>query len=78
MTPKQGSDDQPVDYICITPEHIASGRSVPDGLGTLTVNGRQWAYCTAGLKNASHDWKETGGVAFEAIHHADLPLVGRT
>lgn len=67
-----------VEYICITPDHVVQGKSVPDEHGTLTVNGRHWAYCSAGLKNAPHDWKETGGVALEAIHHAELPATPRT
>ena len=65
---------QPIEYICVTPEHLTSGARVPDGHGTLTLNRHQWAYCSAGLKNAPHDWKETGGVPFEAIRHADLPF----
>ena len=63
----------PVDLICINAEHIAIGKSVPDGHGTLTVVERRWAYCSAALRNAPHDWKETGGVPFDAIRHADLP-----
>ena len=75
MTPTDRRDDQaePVDYICVTPEHLRIGKSVADGDGTLTVKGRRWAYCSAGLENAPHDWKETGGVDFESIHHAELP-----
>lgn len=80
MTQGQRTADErhPVEYICVTPEHIVRGKSVPDGNGTLTVKGRHWAYCSAGLKNAPHDWKETGGVALESIHHADLPETPRT
>lgn len=68
-------DDQPavVDYICVTPEHLRLGKSVADGHGTLTVSGDRWAYCSAGLLNAPHGWKETGGVDYESIHHAALP-----
>ena len=61
-----------VDLICVTAEHIESGKQVPDGQGTLTVSGRLWAYCTAGLENAAHDWKETGGIPFDSIRHAEL------
>ena len=75
MTPTDRPDEQaaPVDDICVTPEHIRMGKKVADGHGTLTLNGRRWAYCSAGLKNAPHDWKETGGVDFESIHHSELP-----
>lgn len=68
-------DDDPaaVDYLCVTPEHIKLGKTVADGHGTLTVSGRLWAYCSAGLENAPHDWKATGGVPFDSIRHADLP-----
>lgn len=62
-----------VDLICVNGEHIRIGKGVPDGAGTLTVVQRRWAYCSAALRNAPHDWKETGGVSFEAIRHADLP-----
>ena len=63
----------PVDLICIDGKHISMGKSVPDGDGTLTVVERRWAYCSAGLRNTPHAWKETGGVHFDAIRHADLP-----
>ena len=63
----------PVHLICVNEEHIQTGKSVPDGGGTLTVVERRWAYCSAALRNAPHDWKETGGVSFDAIRHADLP-----
>lgn len=44
------SDDDPdrVDLICVTAEHIESGKRVPDGLGTLTVSGRLWAIAPQG------------------------------
>ena len=72
----KGSADDPsrVDLICVTTEHIEAGKRVPDGQGTLTVSGRLWAYCTAGLVNAPHNWEETGGVPFDSIHHAELPV----
>lgn len=63
----------PVHLICIDGEHVSMGKSVPDGRGTLTVVERRWAYCSAALRNAPHDWKETGGVHLDAIRHADLP-----
>ena len=69
----RADDPSHVDLICITAEHIESGKRVPDGQGTLTVRGRLWAYCSAGLANAPHDWKETGGVPFASIQHAALP-----
>lgn len=78
MTNPNGSrDNDPsrvVDLICVTAEHIKTGKQVPDGQGTLTVSGGLWAYCTAGLENAAHDWKETGGVPFDSIRHADVPV----
>ena len=77
MTPgTKGRADDPfdVDLICVTPEHVETGKEVPDGDGTLTVNGRLWAYCSAGLVNAPHDWRETGGVPFDSIRHAALPV----
>lgn len=69
----QPNDQPAVDYICVTPEHIRIGKDVADGDGTLTVSGRRWAYCSAGLEDAPHDWKATGGVPFDSIHHGDLP-----
>ena len=68
------NDHSHVDLICVTAEHIETGKSVPDGQGTLTVSGRLWAYCTAGLVNAPHTWEETGGVPFDSIRHAELPV----
>lgn len=78
MTRKVGANAELVDYICITPEHLAIGKSVADGHGTLTVNGRRWAYCSAGLMNQPHVWQETGGVPVASIHHAEPPAAPRT
>ena len=77
MKPSQGSDtgspdEVLVELICVTRDHITAGQRVPDGHGTLTVSRRRWAYCTAGLQNVEHQWKETGGVVFDSIRHADL------
>lgn len=75
MTAARDSGDKDparvVDLVCVTAEHIQIGKRVPDGRGTLTVSDRRWAYCTAGLENATHDWTETGGVRFDSIRHAD-------
>src|SRR3954467_10356927 len=50
-----------VDFICIDRSHVERGRDIPDTYGALTLNGRQWAYCSAALGNAPHEWKATGG-----------------
>ena len=62
-----------VDYICVDESHIQRGREIPEGYGALTLNGRQWAYCSAALEEAPHEWRATGGVEFAAIRHAELP-----
>ena len=75
MTPRSGGNSERevgVELICVTPEHITMGEKVPNGQGTLSVTARRWAYCTAGLHNAEHEWKETGGVALDAIRHDDV------
>lgn len=71
-----GSHDERarVYLVCITGQHIETGKGVPDGEGTLTVVERHWAYCSAALRNAPHEWKETGGVSLDSIRHADLPV----
>ena len=66
-----------IDYICVDPSHIARGRAVPDGYGALTLNRRGWAYCSAARPEEPHQWKETGGVEFSDIRHADLPDLPR-
>jgi hypothetical protein len=63
----------PVDYICVDESHIQRGRGIPEGYGALTLNGRQWAYCSAALEEEPHEWKPTGGVEFAAIRHSELP-----
>jgi hypothetical protein len=70
-----GVDNQlaPVDFICVDAAHVERGHGVPDGHGALTIHRRRWAYCSAALPNEPHRWKETGGVEFGAIRHADLP-----
>jgi hypothetical protein len=62
-----------VDLICVDQAHIEIGRGVPDGYGALKLHERRWAYCSAALPEASHRWKETGGVEFGEIRHHDLP-----
>ena len=62
-----------VDYICLDPSHIERGRGIPEGYGALTLNGGHWAYCSAALPEAPHEWHATGGVEFGAIRHAELP-----
>jgi hypothetical protein len=62
-----------VDFICIDRSHVERGRDVPDTYGALTLNGRKWAYCSAALDNAPHEWKATGGVELAEIRHAELP-----
>jgi hypothetical protein len=64
-----------VDFICVDAVHIARGREIPDGYGALKLNGRRWAYCSAALPHEPHRWEETGGVAFDAILHSQLPAV---
>jgi hypothetical protein len=72
-TNSTADDPTHVDLICVIADHIKTGKHIPDGEGTLTVSGRRWAYCSAGLENAPHDWKETGGVPLDSIRHSDLP-----
>jgi hypothetical protein len=62
-----------VDLICVDQSHIERGREVPDGYGALKLSGGRWAYCSAALPAAPHQWKETGGVEFGEIRHKDLP-----
>ena len=61
-----------VELICMDPGHVQLGTDVADGDGTVTVVGRRWAYCSAGLMNTPHDWRDTGGVSTDSIRHADL------
>jgi hypothetical protein len=65
----------PVDFICVDPAHVKRGRGVPDGCGALTINDRRWAYCSAARPHEPHRWKETGGLEFAAIRHADIPAL---
>ena len=62
----------PIDLVCRGPEHIAIGRSRPDGSGHLTLEDGKWGYCSAGIPNAEHKWTPTGGVAIEDLRHAEL------
>jgi len=65
-------DEVPVDFICIGEDHLRHGRDVPDGEGHLTVVDKRWAYCSAGLEDQPHFWRETGGTRLADIRHADL------
>lgn len=71
----QQPDEPPdfIDFVCVNPEHIATGKLVPNGQGTFSITRRRWAYCSAGLMSAPHDWQETGGIPVESIDHATLP-----
>lgn len=68
----RASGDPSIALICVIEEHLEMGQRIPDGRGTLTMVARRWAYCTAGLRNAKHEWKETGGLAFDSIRHSEL------
>jgi hypothetical protein len=64
-----------VDLICVDQHHIHIGHDVPDGYGALKLHQGRWAYCSASLPDAPHQWKETGGVEFEEIRHKELPAM---
>jgi hypothetical protein len=65
-------EEVPVDLVCVREAHLRHGRNVPDGEGHLTVVDRKWAYCSAGLGDEAHSWRESGGMGFAGIRHADL------
>lgn len=62
----------PVEFICVIRDHVAIGKGLPDGFGTLTTESGRWAYCTAGLHNVWHEWKRITGAPLDSIHHADV------
>lgn len=56
--------------ICVAEAHHLAGRSVPDGLGVLTVDGGTWAYCASARLNDPHEWLEIDPLALHEIRHA--------
>jgi hypothetical protein len=62
----------PIEYVCVDARHLRVGREVADGRGHITVFRRSWAYCSAGLADEPHDWRESGGLEFAALRHANL------
>lgn len=66
-----------IELLCIDGDHIQRGRGVPDGHGHFTLVERRWAYCSAGIPNAPHEWTETGGVDVDDIRHDKLPQFRR-
>ena len=63
MTAANSSTDDgptPIDLICVTADHIESGKRIPDGEGTLTVSGRRWAIAPPDGERTKDE--ETGGV----------------
>lgn len=72
MTGEDKEDLVLLDFVCVEAEHLRIGLGVPDGQGTLTVNGSGWADCAAGLAEASHEWKAVPGTAHRSIRHAEL------
>lgn len=59
----------PVDYVCVGREHLAIGRTRPDGSGHLTLHEGKWAYCSAGRPLEQHEWAATGGLPVVSLRH---------
>lgn len=56
-----------IEQVCVSPAHVALGRSVPDGLGVLTIHEGAWAYCPSARPGEAHEWR--------AIPPTELPLL---
>ena len=52
-------------YECVAPAHQA-GAGDPD---KLTIHEGRWAFCGSGIRREGHEWRETGGEAYEDILH---------
>ena len=66
-----------VEYVCIRPDHLELGKSVPKNGGHFTLNRSRWAYCSAARGEEAHDWGFTGGVPIAALDHELLPQLVR-
>ncbi|HEY6958405.1 MAG TPA: hypothetical protein VI814_06260 [Candidatus Limnocylindria bacterium] len=49
-------------YECVAPDHHAGDE--PD---RLTIHDGAWAFCGAGIRRDGHQWRETGGQAYEEL-----------
>jgi hypothetical protein len=63
-------------FVCVSDEHYAIGRSVPDGAGLITINKGAWAYCAAARPGEPHDWQEIEPGTLQAMRHARSWKVG--
>jgi hypothetical protein len=63
--------DDLVRLICDDERHLEIGRSIPDGLGHITVRAGEWGYCTAGREDEPHVWTEVSARPVSAIRHSD-------
>ena len=66
-----------VDYICVRPDHLELGKTIPKNTGHFTFNRTRWAYCSAARADEEHEWAFTGGVRISALDHEDLPRLVR-
>jgi hypothetical protein len=62
----------PIEYVCVTDDHLHRGLGVRDQSGHITIVDRKWAYCTAGRKDEPHDWRPIAPTALPSLRHAEL------
>jgi hypothetical protein len=66
-----------VHYVCVRPDHLEVGKTVPKNAGHFSMNRSRWAYCSAALAEEKHDWAFTGGVPISELNHEILPQLVR-
>lgn len=66
-----------VDYVCLRPDHLVLGKTVPKNDGHFTLHRSTWAYCSAAHGEEEHEWAFTGGVPVSALDHEVLPRLVR-
>jgi hypothetical protein len=64
------ADSGLIRYICVSQPHYIAGRSVQDGLGSLTIIQGKWAYCAAARPAEKHEWQQVQPVPVQGIRHA--------
>lgn len=54
-------------YRCTNPKHQQASSNKSD---TLTIHDKKWAYCPHDIREAGHEWADTGGVTLEQVRLA--------
>jgi hypothetical protein len=72
MTESTIGPSAPIQYVCVSDDHVRLGLTFRDGQGHLTIRNAVWAYCAAGRKDEPHEWEAIPATPFSQIRHSSI------